>query len=192
LFSACAPSEQDIQTAVAQTQAAMPTETPIPWSELQLDDLIIQPNDLPSGVSGSQISYYEECDASAGDICADYYISQELEFQGKRSGVVAVWVYGAMQDVLTRYDGVTDNFIAECKKTEGQCYPGDPKSIPELGDSSMMIDVGNWIGGDWYHIIFTRCNAAVYVELGLVSKDPSGVITYARRLDERLTSSVCR
>lgn len=197
-LSACTPSTESVQTAIAETQKAVqaqststPLPTQIPFSALQLDNLVIQPNDLPAGVSGAQISNYEDCNSSAGDICAEYFFNQDLEFQNQKRGEIIIWVYEDKQYVNARYKMILDSFTKECQKTEGQCYPEDPKTIPNLGDESIMIDVYNYIGADIFHIGFTRCNAVVYVKIGQVANDPDSLITYARRLDDRLKSIIC-
>jgi len=179
-------------SAPTPTPTPMPTATLIPFSALQLDELIIQPNDLPAGVSGAQISHHEKCDSAAGNKCAEYYINQDLAFEDNQHGQVEIWIYEERQYVSARYNVQLDIFKAECEKAEKQCYPGDPKPIPDLGESARMIDVYNFIGADSFSIVFTRCNAVVLVNIRGVANDPDGVITYAQRLDERLTSIVCR
>lgn len=174
------------------TPTPTPVPTRIPFSALRLDDLIIQPNDLPAGVSGAQIGHNEECNSAAGNKCAEYYINQDLAFEDKQHGQVKIWVYEESQYVSARYNVESGTLIEECQKSENQCQPGDPKPIPNLGESATMIGVNNYIGANSYFIVFTRCNAVVLVNIWGVANDPDGVITYAQRLDERLTSTVCR
>ncbi len=113
----CSPSPEAIKKAIEQTQTAMPTPTHTPLSALQLDSLITQENDLPSGVSGAQISNEEGCDASGGNICADYYISQELSYKDNKRGEVEIWVYKVTTYNSLRYQNRIDSYIAECKKS---------------------------------------------------------------------------
>jgi len=174
------------------TSTPTATTTPIKFSSLQLDDLIVQPYDLPAGISGAQISNHEDCNSAAGNKCAEYYIKLDLAYQDKQHGHVQIWVYEDSQYVTARYNVESDTFIAECQKTEGQCYPGDPKAVPDLGDSATMIDVYNYIGADSFYILFARCNAVVRIYIWGVANDPDGVITYAQHLDKRLTPIVCR
>jgi hypothetical protein len=174
------------------TPIPTPVPTQIPFSALQLDDLIIQPNDLPAGISGAQISHHEQCDSAAGNKCAEYYFNQDLAFEDNQHGQVQIWIYEERQYVSARYNAQFNIFKTECAKAEKQCYPGDPKPIPDLGESARMIDVYNLIGADSFSIVFNRCNAVVLVNIRGVANDPDGVITYAQRLDERLTSIVCR
>ena len=179
-------------SAPTPTPTPVPTVTLIPFSALQLDDLIIQPYDLPAGVTGAQINHHEECNP-ATDMCAEYYISQDLEFDSKQRGRIQIWVYEISTYPNIRYDVEVTGFTEECARAEHQCVAGyAPQSISDLGTSAVMIDVYNYIGNDSYYIVFTRCHAVVKVEMRVVTNDPNNVIVYAQHLDERLTPIVCR
>lgn len=173
------------------TPTLPPTATIEPFSALNLDDLIVQNYDLPSGVSGAQIGYNEER-AKSIPVAADYYIEQELAYKDNKRGEVQIWIYEDTVNTMLRYNERLDLFDQECAKAEHQCYPEDPKVIPDLGESAMMIDVYNYIGPDNFTITFLRCNAVVEINIWAVTTDPNDVITYAQRLDKRLSEVVCR
>jgi hypothetical protein len=198
ILSSCVPSEQAIQTAMAQTQAAWtptplptftPTVTPIPFSALQLDDLIVQQNDLPAGMSGSQIGYQEKRD-TAVPIAADYYIEQNLAYGDKDRGQVMVWVYEDTANTQLRYNAILDFLNQECAKAPGQCYSGDPHVVPNLGEGAMMISEFNFMGADMHTLVFYRCHAVVKIRTWADHSDD--IANYAIRLDRRLTPIVCR
>jgi len=188
----CAPSEKAIQEAISKTQTAMPTPTILPFEQLFLDDILIKENDLPAGLSGAQISNEEACDSSNGDICADYYISQELSFDNEKRGNVEIWVYENEAYNELRFQNRKENYIAECKKAAGQCYPNDPHEVDDLGDKTTMIDAYNYIGYDHFYITYSRCNATIEIDWWSVSAKPETIITYAKRLDNRIKEFVCR
>jgi hypothetical protein len=169
-----------------------PTPTLAPFSALQLDALIIQPYDLPSGVTGAQINHHETCDPSTS-ICADSYISQDLEFDNEQHGKIQIWVYESSENRSKRYDVEVAAFITECARAEGQCVDGyAPQPVSDLGMSARMIIVKNYMGKDSYFLVFARCHAVAKVEMITVISDPNNIIVYAQHLDERLTPIVCR
>src|SRR6266542_3910846 len=71
------PSSQSIQTALAQTQVAIPTATPVPFSALDLESVIITGGDLPAGYEASQIRS-KLSDLSKAAPTPDYFISQSI------------------------------------------------------------------------------------------------------------------
>ena len=186
LLAACTPSQNAVQTAIAQTQAAIPAATQIPFSLLHLDDVLIQENDLPAGISGAQI------DNGVGLDLADYYLSQDMAYQDQRRGWVQVFIYEDTSLTAWRYGNRLSGFASECAKAAGQCHPGDPQTIFGLGEDAKMIDVYNMIGPDAYTVAFYRCHAVVEISIWSAINDSSGLITYAKRLDERLKPIVCR
>ena len=186
---ACSPSESAIQTAMAQTQAAMPTATTIPFADLNLDDLIIQSNDLPAGASGAQIGYYDE----QSDVpSADYYISQELSYDNKSRGEIQVWVYEDIKNALIREKYETELLKFECLKADNQCSPNTPEVVSGLGDDAVLININNYIGPKTHTLVFSRCNGVVTIHFGPIVEDAQSIITYAQRLDSRLKPVLCR
>jgi hypothetical protein len=183
LFS-CTPGIPPIPTIT-------PTNTIIPFSQLQLDNLLIQPNDLPAGVTGAQISNNEER-SSIVPVSADYYIQQELAYENNKRGEVMVWIYEDITNTQKRYSDRINALKAECGKTKGQCHPGDPKSISDVGEGGKLIDVYNFIGPDGFTLVFQRCNAVIEINMVAIISEPDGLITYAQRLEKRLKPIVCR
>ena len=122
LLSACSnePSENIIQTAIAQTQAAkptettvpsatpeptsttMPTETVVPLSDIDLVPLLIQEGDLPAGFSGAQIRYLDKTQDSGEDLIVNYAV-RDLELNGKAGGTVMVIVFNMQETAIAVY-----------------------------------------------------------------------------------------
>jgi hypothetical protein len=167
-----------------------PTSTPIPFALLNLDDLLIQENDMPAGMTGAQISHTEPSSQRSG---ADYYISQELAYDGKSRGQITIWIFEDPMLVTARYETEYGALEAECAKAVHQCQAFDPHDVPGLGDAAAIIDVYNYIGNDDYRLVFQHCHAVATVRMFASSVDSTdSVITYAQRLDERLAPIVCR
>ena len=138
------------------------------------------------------ISAFLAYNEKQGEVMADYYIEQEFAYNNISGGEVIIWIYEDDRYVTVRYDQGVKGFIQECAKSEGQCYPGDPRIVSNLGDEAKMITVYNWIGPDTHFLAFRRCNAIVSVHFLPITSDPEGITTYAQRLDKRLTPIVCR
>ena len=84
-ISACEPSVEAIQTALAQTESAMPTATIIPFAALNLETTLITSGDLPPGYEASQIRA-SRSDFTKNAPAPDYFISQELSYNGSMGG----------------------------------------------------------------------------------------------------------
>lgn len=216
MLVACSPSPQAIQTAIAQTQAAnptmtftpipptnTPTETPtptlVPFSSLQLDNLVIQPNDLPSGFSGSQISN-QSPNVTDNSMSADYYIQQELTYTNETMGKIQVWVFKDQNQASFWYNQKIKDLNDECKPQDpypSLCLEGVIK-VPNVGEGANMIQylslnllVGMPDTGNYYTLVFYHCHALISIQMQGHNLDDS-IMTYANRLDGRLKSSICR
>ena len=210
LLVACAPSAQVIQTVMAETQLAMPTQTqmptpsqtptptPIPFSALQLESLIIQANDLPSGFSGSQISNL------GSQVRSDYYIQQDLTYKDVNRGIVQIWVYEDPNDVSTVYQHRINVLEENCKPIAADvpslCF-GGISPVSNVGEGAKMsintigglssFALGGEDPGDYYSLVFFRCHALISIEMQGHGLD-NNIVTYASRLDKRLQPSICR
>jgi hypothetical protein len=178
ILSACAPvapSEGAIQTAIAQTQAAAPTPTPIPFSALDLEDVVITDGDLPAGFEPSQIRS-ELGDLSNDAATPDYFFSQSVSHGGGFGGMVDVLVYEDSAQVEPAYAALANSM------------PGDARDVA-IGEKASaasdfrIIEVAS--------LTFVRCHAVVSIQFqGTANIDD--VVAYATRLDKRLEPLVCR
>jgi hypothetical protein len=229
LVIACGTSESVIQTAIAQTQVqgtavpaataiaqtqvqgtAVPTAiaTSVPLYGLQMDNLLIQPNDLPPGLSGSEISnkegnldlpYSSGSDNAPGGtygniIVADYFIQQDMTYQDEKRGDVKVWVYDDPAYAAARFLDRMSLLEFACSKTNNGCsthYMGTSVAMPvvvyNLGDSAMVLTVSLDQGPDAHTVVFQRCNAVVEVDIWSVTDEIDSVVNYAHNLDKRLS-----
>mgnify|MGYP000851157343 CR=1 FL=1 len=186
LVSSCGPSPEQIQTAIAETQAAIPTAT-------------IEPTATPKPITGADI---EAVLYQAGDLPPEYSLGQykmdapegwpqPLAFRG------IVLPYDCCDGLLAgRVDVAfyTEPVAVDMFKSVAE-LSGDP--VDGLGDTSIFNDeridffagVYGWLIYD-VDVAWTRCDYFVHVNTQTETR--SGVaITYARRLDERLAEVLC-
>jgi hypothetical protein len=192
----CTPSESAIQTAIVETQmwslpytTVVPYETPIPYSVLELDDLMVPSTGLPAGFTGAQISNLEE---QSNLPPADYYIQQELSYDNKNNGKIQVWVYEDIENTLSRFEYEINLLNLECAKTESMCDPKDVIAVSNIGQAAHIISVVNNLGPKIHFLVFRLCNGVVKVYFGPFSDDTKEIITFAKRLNLRLTPVLCR
>ena len=185
LIVSCAPSPEKIREAIEQTQTAsqllistnVPTPTLIPLDELDLEPLLIQGNDLPSGYTASHVK----------EIGSDSYkwisnhgianISQSFAHNGEDSGGVTVFLYTNTEDSKTAYLEQLESLGSETK------------SAVDVGDENAYVHIS--ILGDVVELSFRRCLAVVDIKM-FDNDDPDDVIAYAKRLDKRIEPIVCR
>jgi hypothetical protein len=190
ILAACAPSAPStdaISTAIAQTQAAIPTATltpvptKIPIDEINLEALLILPGDLPAQFEGQQIrSHFPERLNGLGIPEGINTASQSFRNDEWASDGVTITIYKSADEAKTNF---TDNLNNKLPKVDG------------LGDDSLINEEGTLCDRCSMQIIFIRCNALVYVDIfnELADRDAvyETITTYAKRLDKRLQPLVC-
>lgn len=198
LLTSCSstPSGDAVQTAIAQTQIAQPTTTlvpiptdtptpipptPIPLADLDLSSILVQSGDLPSGYSGAQIRNTPP--AMFKDIPEPMnQVYQQFEHNNDSAGGVGIFIYDNQLDADNAYNIILDGM-------------GDStESISNIGVRARMMtmDYSMMPGGiKAMDLVSFRCNTVVSIRI-TDSDNPDYIISYAQRLDERLTPLVCR
>ncbi len=185
------PSEGMIQTAIAQTQTAMPTQTPIPsptpvpLSEIDLESILLLKGDLPTIFEGGQVKS-KNPEQFEGIPEADQSIQQTFidpEASWGEDLSIMILLYSSISDLTSAYDIVI-------KKAGWDDTTFTP--ISDVGEkaveASKTYDELPFIGMTNAKVIFSRCHALVYVSL---KRKMDVAITYAQRLDKRLKPLVC-
>jgi len=179
-LSACAPSADAVSTAKAQTQAAQSTPTPIPFSSLDLESILVEEDDLPAGYIGArQINPLPDYFFTQyGAPVADYSIFQDIELNGKVVGFAGVFVYEKQQDVEISYQKLLQ--------------PQDSTSLNNVGDNA-KVSTGPVMLADYEYVevMVIQCHALIVIEIGETDQEEL-VINHAERLIKRLTPLVCR
>jgi hypothetical protein len=201
LLASCssAPSGDAVQTAIAQTQIAQPTNTlvpiptntptpeptstptPIPLSELDLEPILVMPGDLPAGYSAAQVS--SDPPAMFNDVPQPVnQIYQQFEQDNESAGGVAILVYDNQSDVDTAYNNLLEGMGETSKSVSGV---GDRASAVSFDYSAVLA------GAKGMDLLVSLCNTIIHTRI-TGSDNIDYLISYAQRLDERLTPLVCR
>ena len=176
LFSACKPGVTPTVVATITVEPILtPTETPIPISELDLDEILIVDGDLPPSFEASQIRN------KLGDISndapePDNFFSRSISRNNTFGGIVDVLLY---EDISK----VTDAYKISVEQMPGNGEIVEVGEIGEAKSNSYLVNTAS--------IAFTRCNAVVVIQLQGTS-NVDDVISFAVRLDKRLKNIVCQ
>jgi len=192
------PNASAIETAIAQTQAAIPTSTPIPTptsiptptpiplSDIDLESILLLSGDLPIEFVGDQVKTIPP-KVFNGAPTADQVIQQTI-----RSGIyggdgISILLYQSPSDLDTAY-----NIVNKAMEIKGK--NGIFKPLPNLGEKAVFSQSLSMFESQMIYstqIVFTRCHALVYIDLFAPSADLVVATTYAQRLDKRLKPLVC-
>lgn len=191
LIASCstAPSSSEIQTAIAQTQAAAPTDTPvpaptlIPLSDIDLESILIQEGDLPAGYSGAQVRSAEGRRSDTELNKAVNSIFQQFSLQGESAGGVSVYLFESLADRDEAYNAI----LTGLDETEGISQVGE-NAVKWSAYVPLVGGLGTIEGS---MVVFVRCESLVTVEMRR-AVDVTGAISYSQRLDQRLQNDICR
>jgi len=191
-----------IETAIVETQIAQPTSTetplptitatipptststltvthtPIPISQINLEQITLMENELPS--YWKPVSVSNEPPGLLDDIMtAEYTINRTFE-AGEETASVTIFVY---EDTLW----VTGAFLRFLGITEDAGM--EPELTSEVGEEGFLY-VGKLYAYPVTIVGFTRCHSAVFLSLG--GNDLDSLLGYAQNLDKNLQEYVCR
>jgi hypothetical protein len=185
VFTGCQPSAEDIEKAIAQTQAAAPTETPIPLQDIDLSQIMFMPGDLPAGYEPSQIRSEGVYGATleSGSINGFH---QDVVFQGDYGGKVSVYLYATHEEAVNLFDQLIPELDISDFKAEEINGIGEKA----LGQNFNMPLIGGLDPIQTATVAFIRCNA-VFVADFKQSSSYSGLVDYAKNLDGRLLKLIC-
>lgn len=176
------------------TPKPTPTATPIPLSEIDLESLLIRNGDLPADLSGGQVlgsltEMYENLPS------ADNTIQRELAQNGEAVGFVTVLLYESRGDANAAHEDIVSGF-GEPVDEEG--LKSTIETLSDIGEQAevVTIEMDMNVGGvsikrTMMDLTFLRCHAVAHIRMNNISS-PSGIESYAKRLDERLALVACR
>lgn len=202
LLVACAPSESQLQTAIAQTQAAQPTATnapvptetppptltptitPIPLAEIDLESLVFAEGDLPPfyerSVAMNSVPQKHPFSQMPPPVNALWQetINTQGGSLGNTLGEVGIFLYADAELANQAYSTVT---------AFGDFFGGTAKSIDGLGEQALFdVEEFSLFASLFQKIAFTHCGAFVFANI------PSDhAENYATRLDARLSEVLC-
>jgi hypothetical protein len=166
--------EQQVVPASAPPATAVVAPAAVALKDIDLEPLLVQSGDLPSGFSGAQIK------DAAPPALKDYpqatkAIDQRFQRNNKTAGGVVVLLYDQQSDL----DQATALATKASKYSE---------SLSGVGEQAKLF-----LGTDLLPIrgvTFVRCQAVVDVSMSGV--DTREITAYVKRLDKRLQAAVCR
>ena len=159
--------------ACGSSPAASPALTAAQLANLDLAPLLLEPGDLPAGLSEAQVKDTVPPGLKGVPTPAKA-IDQRFQQNGNAAGGVVVLLYETPADVVAAY-----------RLAVGEGKTSDPQQ--DVGDTARL-----WPPNEIAkraRVAFTRCHAYVDVTFGQASSDE--VTAYAKRLDARLQPLVC-
>ena len=144
-------------------------------SNVDLEPLLVQPGDLPSGMGTGQMRDNPAVDVENLPVAAQT-VYRDFVRDENPAGDVVVWRYMSRPDAEQAY-----GTIAEIM--EGHAAPhgaiGERAKVHADTESASAVAA----------VLFVRCNAVASIVL--YPSDLETVQNYARRLDKRLQAAVC-
>ena len=153
-------------------------------SKINLESILIQPGDLPAGITGGQVSEMSDrMDSKYPKPTNNVY--QELSENGKQIGEIVILLYDSDIDLNQVFSMITSRF-PEIPQTpvdignKGVAFSGIRKVRVLDMESSVRVS----------SVVFTRCGAIAQITI-VDSYAITPVKNYAQRLDQRITPLVC-
>ena len=157
-----------------------PTSTPIPYAEVDLNSLIINLKDLPADITEGPQKPMPGMYAALPRSANEAY--KPLVRNGRAAGGIAVFLYENPKDVEDAYSALVYEF------------GDDVANLREVGEKAAGVNLvtrltqNNLLIAD---LAFIRCGAVAHVRMEGYA-DLEAVTAYAKSLDARLQSQVCR
>ncbi len=191
LLAACSPNTNSVPSnspsPAAQTSPLSQPErkpwfadTPVAIEDLDLQALAILDGDLPPGYNGGQV-YDGLPKIFEGIPPAELSFYQLIEREGSGAGGVAILFFKDADQVNQAYEQLLEGMvIEETEPISGLGERAHGYIFYQAGVSFRFVDV-----------LFERCGAVVHIRLGdTFNKDEA--VSYAQKLDKRLSAEICR
>lgn len=210
-LAACSPPPIPQTATLLPLPTVDPNATPVPLAEINLEPLLIQPGDLPAGMSGGQVTIGRPPDSNKpggvarGLPMSDNEIHQQFERNGESTtnwvNWVSVFLYKSNNDVTTVYDLIRTGFPGSWRSSDSAVI-FEKKTLNNVGEKATIATMDDPIFSRLVDIVFVRCNAVVRIRMinsgRMTNRDQeidvvaTEAISYAKRLDTRLSQAVCR
>lgn len=167
-----------------------PTVTPKPLTQRDIEPLLIQSGDLPSGYEPGQV--FDQAPEMFSNLPApDLAIDQRFQKNGETKGGVTILIYEEQWKIDSTYGilqkGLDSNNDSEATKSVSH-------EIKDIGEKAFYSYLHAEILSsvmDSQDLIFTRCTAVIYIRI-TDSMEEREIVAYAKRLDQRLKDLVCK
>lgn len=172
-LGACQPSGQSLPAGITPSQLAISTATPAPVSSLDLSSVILSEGDLPSGYAAAEINLDlgEMVDVAPSP---DAFFSQDLAYNQQGSGFITLLLYEEETRIPQAYSLLAD------------AMPGEKREL-DIGEIGTVAN----ISPDAVMLTFMRCHAVITIQLSGAAGEEE-LLSYAARLDQRISPLICR
>ena len=175
------------------------------FPKIKLDDILIQPGDLPLGYYGGQI-YHPTGSKDFWQLSSnDYIINQTFRLNQKPRGEITIVVYKKDDQAKIVYSSheqlINEDYSVTLQndKDYGEDYQVDLEKtiIEEIewgGEDAIIYSFKAKISGVVFEdviFLFHRCNALVEINFTDTSSHKE-IIEYAKKIDSRLQERICR
>jgi hypothetical protein len=171
-----APSENAIQTAIAQTQTVQVALL----NEINLDSIPFQPGDLPNQYKSGQASY-KWADDLPKSVEPDNVVIQKVGWDissGFEDDYVMIALFKSKQDLDNSFSAAINTYRAEKKESS------------TVGEQNAFVMVSAFSGDGF--LAFTRCSALVVIRITGADISEELLTSYAQRIDKRLKPLICQ
>lgn len=195
ILGACAtqPDPGAIQTAIAQTKVAEPTETTIPsptsvpsptlipLSKLNLEELLFIKGDLPADYILGQIKNTPPVEINIQLPSSVNLVRQDIQKKPYISDGITIALYESVSDIQDVYKIFTKAMSEEDFDTI--------KNVNDVGENALITNAQG--SPSSVRLVFSRCHAIIYISLFSIGANEETVITYGKRVDIRISPLVC-
>jgi|LSQX01.2.fsa_nt_gb hypothetical protein len=199
ILCGCNNSPASIETAIANTQTAMPTntpqptststptptstQTPIPLSEIYIDNILLVKGDLPDGFVADPVGKFTDNPIFAEFQGYEQMAIQQFSKENEGIGLVAVYLFKDLNNLNLAYSSAKVKVEEIFGQSVGSTQFGERGLFfykPILGRITSSA------------VIFVKCNAFVYIAKTIEDSDLSLLQPYAEKLEVRLTNLLCK
>jgi hypothetical protein len=178
----------DFSPVAATNKISNAMQTVPSLSQVDLESILLKPDDLPAAYSGETITYivpkaYKKLPK------AMKYIDQRFKKDKEVKGGVTIFLYDTTENAERAYSALTKT---SGKPESSEFTSNDSKPIPDIGEKGtigyfkiVIQAVGHYFIS--WDIVFIRCHTVVSIRLD----DAFHIVSYAKKLDQRLQGLVC-
>lgn len=189
----CQPSESAINTAIAQTQAAMPTSTPAstatpaPITNLNFDSGIFKPEDL--GLTSGKINPSARVDDKTITFSTNVSDEQSLELlsvnKRQYAGRVQIFLFKSPEDCITSFNNAKMYYSEEIE------YANNWADNKKIGEDSFIYLSPYFAGVIYYQdSLLVNVHFKDNDEVSIFEMDFSTLISYSDALEARITNAL--
>lgn len=169
------PTLEPTATPEPTETAVPPTSTPVSIADIDLEPLLLQDGDLPPHLVPDFVSRELTSQwMTLEDLQADNFINQEFYNTDRKSsgGAVIIYLYENIKEADRAYEQIAP------------AIDWFPTEVDDVGEKAKMQH-----DTPQHHLIFKRCGAFVYI--WMIDVREYDIVTYAQRLDGRLSAVIC-